>query len=316
MAEVRSCIGRRAQGFAHRINNCCLHVSRDNHKNSVVNGSSLTAGLLLGNTPNPGPQGASTRVKPQLRTVSEDRNAAQDYHYCEFVAYSLSSERQAQRLTTSLPRNQRYTECWRTLSDTFRRHGQWAFVRAYSGNGAKHEPLYKTKTGYYEILGVSSSATQAQIKTAYYKQSFAYHPDRNAGSDEATVRFSEISEAYSVLGNKGLRKKYDRGLLSLSDLTATVRPSAKDTTGSSARPQPESRRTVMGAGGQGGVFDFDKFFKSHYSEQLQRQRDIRTRKEETLKKEQEDLSDKKMGRMMDVFTGMLLLVAVAIVMNL
>uniref|UniRef100_A0A3P8UL44 J domain-containing protein n=1 Tax=Cynoglossus semilaevis TaxID=244447 RepID=A0A3P8UL44_CYNSE len=47
--------------------------------------------------------------------------------------------------------------------------------------------LYKTKTGYYDVLGVSSSATQAQIKTAYYKQSFIYHPDRNSGSEEATI---------------------------------------------------------------------------------------------------------------------------------
>uniref|UniRef100_A0A3Q2D277 DnaJ homolog subfamily C member 30, mitochondrial n=1 Tax=Cyprinodon variegatus TaxID=28743 RepID=A0A3Q2D277_CYPVA len=107
----------------------------------------------------------------------------------------------------------------------------------------------ETKTGYYDILEVSPTATQAQIKTAYYKQSFTYHPDRNSGSEEATVRFSEISEAYMVLGNKGLRKKYDRGLLSL--------------------------RAVMGADLRERIFDFDKFYKAHYEGQLQRQRDIR-----------------------------------------
>uniref|UniRef100_A0A3Q3A1N8 J domain-containing protein n=1 Tax=Kryptolebias marmoratus TaxID=37003 RepID=A0A3Q3A1N8_KRYMA len=67
--------------------------------------------------------------------------------------------------------------------------------------------LYKTKTGYYDVLELPPSATQAQIKNAYYKQSFIYHPDRNAGSDEATVRFSVISEAYTVLGNKQINKK-------------------------------------------------------------------------------------------------------------
>uniref|UniRef100_A0A3B4ZBI5 J domain-containing protein n=1 Tax=Stegastes partitus TaxID=144197 RepID=A0A3B4ZBI5_9TELE len=45
------------------------------------------------------------------------------------------------------------------------------------------------KTAYYEILEVSPSATQAQIKTAYYKQSFVYHPDRNAGNDELRLLF-------------------------------------------------------------------------------------------------------------------------------
>uniref|UniRef100_A0A3P8TXU2 J domain-containing protein n=1 Tax=Amphiprion percula TaxID=161767 RepID=A0A3P8TXU2_AMPPE len=118
--------------------------------------------------------------------------------------------------------------------------GQFLFTRAYSGNGTRSEPLYKTKTGYYEILEVSPTSTQAQIKTAYYKQSFIYHPDRNAGSDQATIRFSEISEAYTVLGNKGLRKKYDRGLLTASDLTGTARPSAK----ASGKPQAESRRSL------------------------------------------------------------------------
>uniref|UniRef100_A0A3B3UWH9 J domain-containing protein n=1 Tax=Poecilia latipinna TaxID=48699 RepID=A0A3B3UWH9_9TELE len=68
------------------------------------------------------------------------------------------------------------------------------------------EPLYKTKTGYYDVLEVPTTATKAQIKTAYYKQSFAFHPDRNPGSAEATDRFSEISEAYTVLGDKVLRK--------------------------------------------------------------------------------------------------------------
>uniref|UniRef100_A0A3Q3GAZ0 J domain-containing protein n=1 Tax=Labrus bergylta TaxID=56723 RepID=A0A3Q3GAZ0_9LABR len=49
------------------------------------------------------------------------------------------------------------------------------------------------ETAYYDILKVSSNATQSQIKTAYYKQSFIYHPDKNPGSDEATQLFSEIT---------------------------------------------------------------------------------------------------------------------------
>uniref|UniRef100_A0A3Q2Y5M9 J domain-containing protein n=1 Tax=Hippocampus comes TaxID=109280 RepID=A0A3Q2Y5M9_HIPCM len=54
------------------------------------------------------------------------------------------------------------------------------------------EPLYRSKTGYYDILGVSPKATQAQIKTAYYKQCFLYHPDKNAGNDDATVRAARL----------------------------------------------------------------------------------------------------------------------------
>lgn len=217
------------------------------------------------------------------------------------------------------PAKFRRTFCSRSaagLHSLFGGHGQSMFVRAYSDNGARSEPLYKTKTGYYDILEVTPTATQAQIKTAYYKQSFVYHPDRNAGSEAATVRFSEISEAYTVLGNKSLRKKYDRGLLSQSDLVATARPSGKDTSGGSAKRQTDSRRTVMGTDGRGGVFDFDEFYRNHYSEQLHRQQDIRLRREEMLKKKQEAIEDIKLGRMMEIAVGLMVAMAVAIMMSL
>ncbi|KAJ0062753.1 hypothetical protein NL108_004359, partial [Boleophthalmus pectinirostris] len=191
------------------------------------------------------------------------------------------------------------------------------FIRAYSGNGGYQEPLYKSKTGYYDILGVSANATQAQIKTAYYKQSFAYHPDRNAGTEEATLRFSEINEAYTVLGNKALRKKYDRGLLSSSDLTASARPSTKDTpTPSSAKQQRDPRRPMMGQEESARVFDFDKFFKSHYGEQLQREQDIRVRKVEMLRKKEETMAEQRMDRVMGFGVGMLLVMAIGIFISL
>uniref|UniRef100_A0A8C4I3P9 J domain-containing protein n=1 Tax=Dicentrarchus labrax TaxID=13489 RepID=A0A8C4I3P9_DICLA len=180
----------------------------------------------------------------------------------------------------------------------------------------KSEPLYKTKTGYYEILEVTPTATQGQIKAAYYKQSFVYHPDRNAGSDEATLRFSEISEAYTVLGNKTLRKKYDLGLLSLADLVAVARPSAKDTTGSSAKQQTGGRRSAADPNSLGGIFDFDKFFKAHYTEQLQREREFRARKEEMLRKKQEKTEDGNLSKISQVGILMMLAMAVAVLISL
>nr|XP_019842725.1 PREDICTED: dnaJ homolog subfamily C member 30 [Bos indicus] len=75
-----------------------------------------------------------------------------------------------------------------------------------------------SRTALYDLLGVPSTATQAQIKAAYYRQSFLYHPDRNSGSAEAAERFTRISQAYVVLGSTTLRRKYDRGLLSDEDL--------------------------------------------------------------------------------------------------
>lgn len=187
-------------------------------------------------------------------------------------------------------------------------------LRAYSDYGPQAEPLFKSKTGYYDILEVTPAATQAQIKTAYYKQSFLFHPDRNAGSDAATVRFSEISEAYTVLGNKTLRKKYDRGLLSLSDLVGTARASGKDTAGSGAKQPGTSRRSVMEPGGQEKMFD--EFFKSHYHEQLRREKELRVRREEFLKKQTESFEEKKSDWMVEMGIAVMIVVTAGLLFNL
>lgn len=186
-------------------------------------------------------------------------------------------------------------------------------TRAYSDYGPRAEPFFKTKSGYYDILEVLPSSTQAQIKTAYYKQSFLYHPDRNAGSETATARFSDISEAYTVLGNKALRRKYDRGLLSLSDLVGTTGPSGKDAAGSGAKPRPEGRQSAVGADSRERIHNFDEFLKSHYKEQLRKERETRVRREEFLKKQTEPFEEKKndylveQGSLVMIFLSVLLL---------
>lgn len=51
---------------------------------------------------------------------------------------------------------------------------------------------------HYDALGVTPSSTQSEIKSAYYKLSKLYHPDRNKGSDIAAAHFKTINEAYEV----------------------------------------------------------------------------------------------------------------------
>ncbi|MDP2728034.1 MAG: molecular chaperone DnaJ [Dehalococcoidia bacterium] len=66
-----------------------------------------------------------------------------------------------------------------------------------------------TKRDYYEVLGVSKNATDEEVKKAFRKQAFQFHPDRNKNHD-AEERFKEISEAYEVLSDVEKRANYDR----------------------------------------------------------------------------------------------------------
>lgn len=62
---------------------------------------------------------------------------------------------------------------------------------------------------YYEVLGVSKTATSDELKKAYRKLAMQYHPDRNAGDKKAEQKFKEINEAYDVLKDSQKRAAYD-----------------------------------------------------------------------------------------------------------
>lgn len=67
-----------------------------------------------------------------------------------------------------------------------------------------------TKRDFYEILGVSKTATADEIKKAYRKVAMQYHPDRNPGDKAAEEKFKEAAEAYEILSNEDKKAKYDR----------------------------------------------------------------------------------------------------------
>jgi molecular chaperone DnaJ len=66
------------------------------------------------------------------------------------------------------------------------------------------------KRDYYEVLGVSRGATEADIKSAYRKLAVRYHPDKNPGDEAAEEKFKEAAEAYSVLSDADQRARFDR----------------------------------------------------------------------------------------------------------
>ncbi|KAI8639250.1 X-domain of DnaJ-containing-domain-containing protein [Parasitella parasitica] len=86
-------------------------------------------------------------------------------------------------------------------ANTNRSSSKWSKKR-----GTDENPV---STDYYDSLGVSISATQLEIKKAYRKLAIKYHPDKNPNDSTAEEKFKKISEAYQVLSDPALRKRYN-----------------------------------------------------------------------------------------------------------
>ena len=67
-----------------------------------------------------------------------------------------------------------------------------------------------SKRDYYEILGVSKSASADEIKKAYRKKAIEFHPDKNPGDKVSEEKFKEAAEAYEVLSDQNKRQRYDQ----------------------------------------------------------------------------------------------------------
>ena len=63
----------------------------------------------------------------------------------------------------------------------------------------------------YDVLGVSKSASAAEIKSAFRRQAKKLHPDANKHDPKAAARFAEANAAYEIVGDKDKRKAFDNG---------------------------------------------------------------------------------------------------------
>jgi molecular chaperone DnaJ len=111
---------------------------------------------------------------------------------------------------------------------------------------------------YYNVLGVSATATQDEIKKQYRKLAKKYHPDTNANDPKAAERFKEISEAYQTVGDAEKRKQYDqmRQLGAFGGFGGGARPGggARGPAGGAAGGINMEDIDIGGLGGLGDLF--------------------------------------------------------------
>jgi molecular chaperone DnaJ len=126
------------------------------------------------------------------------------------------------------------------------------------------------KRDYYEILGVSKSASAEEIKKAYRKVALQFHPDRNEGDKKAEEKFKEAAEAYEVLSDAQKKAKYDQYGHAASDMGG-----GGGYGGQNVEDIFRNFGDIFGGGGGrgGGGFDpFDTFFGGGQRGGGQRQR--------------------------------------------
>ncbi|XP_026830866.1 dnaJ homolog subfamily C member 30 isoform X1 [Ooceraea biroi] len=142
--------------------------------------------------------------------------------------------------------------------------------------------LYSTKQkvtlpkNHYDTLKVTPNATHNQIKSAYYKLTLQYHPDKNK-SEYAKQKFQDISEAYEILGNHELRKNYDQRMkFRQRPVSSTVPPNTP------YRDQAHVRPTTM--------YNFDAWIQAHYGRQFDMTQTLKKKREtmQEIRREQNE----------------------------
>ncbi|XP_032303468.1 dnaJ homolog subfamily A member 3, mitochondrial isoform X2 [Coturnix japonica] len=124
-----------------------------------------------------------------------------------------------------------------------------------------HVSLSRSKEDYYEVLGVPRSASQKEIKKAYYQLAKKYHPDTNKDDPKAKEKFAQLAEAYEVLSDEVKRKQYDAYGTASFDAGATGAGAGRQYWSSGPSIDPEELfRKIFGEFSGSSFGDFQNVF--------------------------------------------------------
>uniref|UniRef100_T1JIC7 J domain-containing protein n=1 Tax=Strigamia maritima TaxID=126957 RepID=T1JIC7_STRMM len=154
----------------------------------------------------------------------------------------------------------------------------------------------------YDILGIKSTASQDEIKSAYYIMSKRYHPDRSKGLPDGAKRFVEIAQAYEILSNESMRKKYDSGGMDVPSIeiprdesNVKMEPRFRNKSASFVRTEPTPA-------------DFSRWTKAQYDGTRAKQ--FKSGQKNAARKQMEE--DKKFGTGLEIILVALIVVGFAV----
>ncbi|KAM7419717.1 hypothetical protein PAMA_016687 [Pampus argenteus] len=158
-----------------------------------------------------------------------------------------------------------------TVNQSSWRHGHDVTLRRLTGVRCPHvitchsfhtSSRFANKQDFYEVLGISRTATQKDIKKAYYQLAKKYHPDTNPDDPEAKEKFAKLAEAYEVLSDEVKRKQYDTyGAAGFDPNRAGAGQQYYRAGGASLDPEELFRKIFGDFTGAKGFGDFNSMFE-------------------------------------------------------